>query len=370
MKTPERNSQDNSNAVDPYEAAEEARQALSGMIFAALKMRGRKFRAAPASLPLTIIAGFLGAGKTTLLNHLLVEPHGRRLAVLVNDFGSINIDADLVSSRTEDMISLTNGCACCAVAGDLTETLIDIAEREELPDAIVLEASGIADTQAIVQIALTNPAMRVEGALVVVDAETVFELAEDPHAGRLFRNQIAAADLCALSKLDLLDEAGRTAARDWLATQVPGKPVVEAFNGAVPAEVVLGIGATRHAPCSPPVSTDHAHDFDSFSFTVDEPLDGERLRALFDSLPTSLLRAKGVLNLTEEPARRTVYQRVGERWSYTPAAPWGDETPRSSIVFIGPAGWIDRSKLETGLDACRADINDARPTKTLPHKER
>jgi G3E family GTPase len=132
----------------------------------------------------------------------------------------------------------------------------------------------------------------------------------------------------------------------------------------------LGIGATRHAPSSPPVSMDHAHDFDSFSFTVDEPLDGERLQALFDSLPKSLLRAKGVLNLVEEPGRRTVYQRVGERRSYAPAEPWGDETSRSSIVFIGPAGWLDRSKLEAGLDACRADRNDARPPKTLQHKER
>ncbi|MBA3508391.1 MAG: GTP-binding protein, partial [Betaproteobacteria bacterium] len=122
-------------------------------------------RAAPGSLPLTVIGGFLGAGKTTLLNHLLGAPHGRRLAVLVNDFGPINIDAALIRSRSEDTISLANGCACCSVAGDLTRALIELAQRDEPPDAIVLEASGLADPHGIAQVALANPALRLDGVL-------------------------------------------------------------------------------------------------------------------------------------------------------------------------------------------------------------
>jgi len=327
-------------------------------------------RAREGSLPLTIIGGFLGSGKTTLLNRLLAEPHGRRLAVLVNDFGRINIDAGLVSSQTEDMISLTNGCACCAVAGDLTQTLINIAEREEPPDAIVLEASGIADMHAVVQIALTNPAIRMEGALVVVDAETVQTLANDPLTSRLFRNQISAADLIVLSKLDLLDELQHAEAREWLAAHYPEMRVIEAVNGDVPARVVLGIDTKRDVQAEAPSTTDHVHDFESVSFTVDETLDGDRLQEFIDALPESLLRAKGVLNLAEEPSRRTIYQRVGKRWSYTPAEPWGAEPPHSSLVFISPAGLLDQSTLEAGLDACRADRIDTRPTKTLQHEQR
>lgn len=346
---------ENSATADPYAAAEEARQALSGMIFAALKMRGRTLHAAKASLPLTLITGFLGAGKTTLLNRLLRQPQGRRLTVLVNDFGRINIDAELVSSQTKDLISLKNGCACCAVAGDLTQALIDLAEREERPDAIVLEASGIADTSGVIQIALTNPSIRLEGVLVVVDAETLFELAEDPHAGRLFRNQIAAADLIALSKLDLLDDAKRKAVKEWFANPFAAKPVVEVHNGDLPADVVLGIGASHEAEKELHESSEHhAHDFESVSFTMDEPLDGDRLHTFLDSLPNSLWRAKGVLHLKEETARRTIYQRVGKRWSYAPAEPWGDEKPHSSLVFIGPPGSLDQPALKAGLDGCVA----------------
>jgi len=332
---------------------EEAHQGITGMLFAAYKMHGRKLRAEKASLPLTIISGFLGSGKTTLLNHLLMEPRGRRLAVLVNDFGRINIDAALVSSQTKDMISLKNGCACCAVGSDLTQALIDIADRDEHPDAIVLEASGIADTLGIVQIALSNPAIRLEGVVAVVDAETLLELADDPHAGRVFRNQIAAADLIALSKLDLLDPSKHKEVKEWLTDQFAATPVVEVVNGNVPADVVLGIGASREAHRDLEKSKEgHVHDFESFSFTIDESLDGDRLQAFFDSLPNSLWRAKGVLHLEKEPTHRTIYQRVGKRWNYAPAEPWGDEKPHSSLVLIGPMGSLDQSTLKADLDRC------------------
>lgn len=341
------------NAAAMHSRALEARQGLSEMIFAALKMRGREQRAPDRSLPLTIIGGFLGSGKTTLLNHLLVSPHGRKLVVLVNDFGRINIDASLVASQTDDMIKLSNGCACCAVSAGLTNSLVEIADREEPPEAIVLEASGIADPNGIMQVALSNPAIRVDGNLVVVDAETLQDLAEDPLTGRLFHNQIAAADLVVLSKVDLLDESQRAEARQWLAANYPGKRVIEAVNGDVPPDLILGIDTRRDMQAGASAPTDHVHDFESVSFTIDEPLDGDRLHAFLAGLPEALLRAKGILNLAAEPARRTVYQRVGKRWSYSAAEPWGDERPHSSLVFIGPAGLLDESALEVGLDDCR-----------------
>jgi G3E family GTPase len=340
-------------AADMLAAALDARQSLMGLMFAARKMP-QDLRAADRSLPLTIIGGFLGAGKTTVLNQLLVKPHGRRLVVLVNDFGSINIDAALVSSRTEDVIGLTNGCACCNVSGDLTRALIDIAQQEEAPDAIVLEASGLAEPGGIAQIALMNPAIRVDGMVSLVDAVTLKERATDPQTRALFRNQLAAADLLVLSKIDLLDETEKKQARDWLAAEFPDKPVIGAVNGDVPEQAVLGIASTRDLRAESQASYDHEHQFDSLSFTVDEALDRERLHELFESLPKSLLRAKGVLNLAEEPERPTIYQRVGARWSYTTAEPWGKKPPHSSIVLIGPAKSLDQGAIQACLEACRA----------------
>ena len=368
---------DNGSAFDEDIAVvdrfNEAHQGIMGMLFAAYKMRGHDLRAAKASVPLTIIGGFLGSGKTTLLNHLLAEPHARRLVVLVNDFGSINIDAALVASQTEDMISLSNGCACCAVSADLTKSLIKIAEREELPDAIVLEASGIAEPYGIVTTALTNPAIRLDGSIVVVDAENLQTLADDPLTSRLFKNQIAAADLILLSKIDLVDENQRALSRDWLATHYPNKRVVEAVDGNVPAEIVLGIQSSYPPLLKNPQPTDHAHDFESVSVTIADPLDGDRLKTLFASLPKRFLRANGVLNLLEEPERRTVYQRVGTRWSYTTEEPWGDEEPLSSLVFVGPAGQLDQSTIERDLHACIAaggDVENQRRHEPMPMIER
>jgi len=345
-------------AADMLAAALDARQSLMGLMFAARKMP-QDLRAADRTLPLTIIGGFLGAGKTTVLNQLLVKPHGRRLVVLVHDFGNINIDAALVSSRTEDVIGLTNGCACCNVSGDLTRALIDIAQQDETPDAIVLEASGLAEPGGIAQIALMNPTIRVDGMVSLVDAVTMQEQAKDPLTKALFRNQLAAADLLVLSKVDLLDETKKKQARDWIAAEFPDKPVIEAVNGDVPEQAILGIASTREMRAESQVSYDHDHHFDSLSFTVDEALDRERLHKLFESLPESLLRAKGVLNLEEEPERQTIYQRVGAPWSYTTAEPWGKTSPHSSIVLIGPAKSLDQPAIQACLEACRTSEDRA-----------
>ena len=336
----------------------EAHQGIMSMLFAAYKMRGRKLRAPDGSLPLTIIGGFLGSGKTTLLNRLLIAPHGRRLVVLVNDFGRINIDASLVASHTDDMITLTNGCACCAVSADLTNSLIEIAEREDPPDAIVLEARGIADPYGIEHVARSNPSIRLDGSLVVLDAETMHELAGDPLTSRLFHNQISAADLIVLSKVDLLNGGQVAASREWLAEHYPDKRVIEAVFGDVPVEIVLGLDTRRKPGANTSEPKEHAHNFESVSFTFDEPIDGDRLHVVFDALPEELLRAKGVLNLAEEPKRRTIYQRVGKRWSYTAAEPWGKVRPHSSLVFIGPVGLLDAPTLEARFGACRANRRD------------
>lgn len=302
---------------------------------------------ARGALPLTVVSGFLGAGKTTLLNWLLNEPHGRRIAVLVNDFGRIEIDAALIRSWHEDTISLANGCACCSVAGDLVRTLNGLVARDEPPDAIVLEASGLADPRGIAQVALANPALRLDGVLTVVDAETLGALLADPASRDTISAQLSAADLLVLNKLDLLDEAARLAARAMLNEAAPRRPVIATVGAAVPVEVALGIDTRQRT--ERPAASGHADPFESWELTAAEPLDRARLRAMLGGLPGNVVRAKGLLSLADAPARLTVYQRVGPRWSLREE---GDGDGLSRLVLIGTAGAVDPLALRQAWEAC------------------
>ena len=314
-------------------AADDTFRMLAGLIEAA-RIVPETLRAAPRSLPLTVIGGFLGAGKTTLVNRLLAEPHGLRIAVLVNDFGRINVDAALVASRTADTIALTNGCACCSISGDLTRALVQVAQSESPPDAIVLEASGIADPRGLAHVALANPALRLDGLVTLVDAETVLTHAADPEYGALFRSQVAAADLVVLNKRDLVSAQQFDAARDWIAAHAPGRPMVAASHGDVPTAVLLGIGSDRALEARAPL---HAHHFAARSIESEVPLDEASLQALVDRGEGEVLRAKGIVWLASAPDRRTVYQRVGARQSFVPGEPWAGERPRSQVVVITKA---------------------------------
>ena len=258
-------------------SAVEAWQMLAGLLEAARVMPAA-LRAPDGSLPLTILSGFLGAGKTTLLNRLLLEPGGRRLAVLVNDFGRINIDADLVRSRTDDMISLTNGCVCCTVSSELTRTLIDLAQRADPPDALVLEASGLADPRGIAQVALSNPALRLDGVITLVDAAAFAEPASDEVVATITR-QYDAADVFVLTKTDESGAAQQAMVRDWLAGRYPATPVVTALHGELPASVVLGLHSTRDPRAAPPAPWTHSDAFESWSLHSPTGLDAARLRS-------------------------------------------------------------------------------------------
>lgn len=313
-------------------AADDTWRMLTGLIEATRLMPGT-LRAQPRSLPFTVIGGFLGAGKTTLLNRLLAEPHGLRLAVLVNDFGRINIDAALVKSRTADTIALTNGCACCSVSGDLTRALVELAQREDPPQAIVLEASGIADPRSLAQVALANPALRLDGLVTLVDAETVFVHAGDAQHGALFRSQVEAADLVVLNKRDLVSAQALDDARAWIAAQAPGRAIVEATHAQIPVGVLLGIDSARPLDV-PPGAPGHADHFRTRTIESDAPLDETALLSLVDAVEGEVLRAKGFVWLASAPERRSVFQRVGRRHSIEAGEPWAGATPRSQVVVI------------------------------------
>lgn len=313
---------------------------------------------------LTVIGGFLGAGKTTLLNGLLRDAGDRRLAVLVNDFGAINIDAELVRSREGQMVSLTNGCICCGVAGDFIGELALLRDRPDPPAHVVVEASGVADPGQIVVLG-DLPGYRKDAAVVVADAETVRARAAHETTGHLVRGQLRAADLLVLNKTDLVDAEQLAQTRVWLREIAgPSTAIVETSFGAVPIDVVLGVQAFDQ-PEREPHDHDHAgHDhgddhhhhpsFETWSWRGKEAIRGAGLVEALKELPDGIVRAKGLLHLREDPSSRYVLQVVGRRFSVTADRPWAADTPASQLVVIALPGSLDERWLSATVQRMTA----------------
>ena len=309
-------------------------------------------------IQLTVIGGFLGAGKTTLLNQLLRDAGDRRLAVLVNDFGAINIDAELVQSREGEMVSLKNGCICCGVAGDFIGELALLRDRPDPPAHVVVEASGVADPGQIVVLG-DLPGYRKDAAVVVADAETVRARAAHETTGSLARAQLRAADLLVLNKTDLVDTEQLAQTHAWLRDITgPSTAIVEATFGQVPIDVVLG-AQTFARPERGPRDHDHAgHEhadhhhpsFETWSWQGEAAIHGAGLVEAIKELPAGIVRVKGLLHLREDPASRYVLQVVGRRFSVLPDRPWRDDSPASQLVVIGLAGSVDERWLAARLE--------------------
>jgi G3E family GTPase len=277
-----------------------------------------------STIPLTVIGGFLGAGKTTLLNRLLAGTTGRRFAVLVNDFGALDIDGRLVTEHGGDTIALANGCICCTIGDSLVEMLVKMAEMPDRFDHIVVEASGVADPARIADLAVLEPRLMRDGVVVVVDAWDVRARAENQRVGDTVLRQIRAADLIVLNKVDIADDVPATQA--WLSTHTTA-PVLEARRARVPLDLLFGLerhGAGGGAP-------DDA--FRSWSYEWGEPVDRETLLAMLRDAK-DVLRAKGIVRFADTPQTRSIVHMVGRRIDVIEDGPWTETGSR--LVMLGP----------------------------------
>lgn len=197
-------------------------------------------------LPLTVIGGFLGSGKTSLLNHWLRNANGQRLAVLVNDFGSLNIDADLIQSNAGDTIELTNGCVCCQISDDLSLALIKILDSAELFSAVVVEASGVSDPWRIAQIGRADPGLLLDGVVVTVNADSFLAQMADPMLTDTLVRQLKAASLVVLNHCDLTMPDTVQQVREKIARIVDTTPMFEARHAEVPLPMLTGLSLPAH----------------------------------------------------------------------------------------------------------------------------
>jgi G3E family GTPase len=318
-------------------------------------------------IPITLICGFLGAGKTTLVNRILAGGHGLRIAVLVNDFGSINIDAELITNVNGETIGLANGCVCCTIRDDLVRAVADLVRRDPPPEHIVIETSGVSEPRAaamgLVMAAGLSGRILLDATVTVVDADALPLL--DAGARRLATDQVSAADLVLLNKMDAAPPERAQETRDWLAGVAPGTRVVPCRHCDVPWPVVLGSGAAGGASLRPAPTADAGHDhggtFSSTHWEHHEPLALEAVYGYLQALPLSVYRAKGFLYLAEVPERRVIVQVAGRRVQIAKGAAWGTEPPRSRLVFIGAAGGVDADALSAALVQCLRRHSPAPP---------
>ena len=336
-------------------------------------------------IPATVITGFLGAGKTTLIRHLLENANGARLALIINEFGDLGIDKELIKGcgiegcDDDDVVELANGCICCTVADDFLPTMEGLLDRPDPPDHIVIEASGLALPKPLVK-AFNWPEVRsrvtVDGVIAVIDAPAVAEgrfaddiaaveterradpaLDHDRPLAEVFEDQLMAADLVILNKSDLIDDGAFEGVRSDIAAAVPAAvKVVSATQGALDPRVALGLGAAaedhiENRPSHHDTIDDHDHDdFESFVVDLDTIADPARLQARIEAVARDfdVLRIKGFVAVDGKDMRHVV-QAVGPRVERYYDRPWNtNETRSSHLVVIGETG-LDRAAIETAL---------------------
>ncbi len=318
-------------------------------------------------VPVTILTGFLGAGKTTLLNRILREHHGRRIAVIENEFGEAGIDNDLLlQDRDEQIIEMNNGCLCCTVRGDLVRILGELKAKREKGEVsferVIIETTGMADPGPVAQTFFIDDQIGeyylLDSVITVVDAKHAPKQLDDFHEAQ---EQVGFADRILLSKTDLVSDEDADALKQRLVQINPRAPVKPVHFGQTPIEDILDIrGFNLNAVLElEPGFLEHDHhqhddEVQSFVFRAERPFDGVKLEEFLSSMiqvyGNELLRYKGVLALKDNP-HRVVFQGVHMLMGGDLGRPWGAEERRDSVmVFIGRG--LPKDVFMQGLEQC------------------
>ena len=341
----------------------------------------------PQKIPATVITGFLGAGKTTLVRHMLENAGGRRIALIINEFGDVGVDGEVLKGcgdevcKEDDIVELANGCICCTVADDFIPTMQKLIDRDDAPDHIVIETSGLALPQPLVK-AFNWPEIRsrvtVDGVVAVVDGPALAEgrFAHNEHAvdaqrqadpeldhesplHELFEDQLGCADMILLNKSDLLEDGAIEKLSNDLKPEIrAGARLVPTRHGRMDVAALLGMGSaaeddldTRKSHHELHGEDDHDHDdFETFIVELGEADDRDALLARIENIITDhdILRLKGFIALKDTPARLLI-QAVGPRVNSYFDRPWADdEARRSSLVVIGLKG-LDEAAISSAL---------------------
>ncbi len=303
-----------------------------------------------AQIPVSVVGGYLGAGKTTLVNHVLRSAQGMRIAVLVNDFGALPIDAGLIEARDGDLISIAGGCICCSFGSDLMGALASLAQRTPRPDQVLIETSGVALPGGVARSAALLDAFAPGRVVVLVDAETVRERAADRFVGDTITRQLDDADIVLINKTDLVGTGTLEELRDWLSAAAPQAAQVEATNAEVSADLLFGPSMQHGRPAGlfssgaiRPAGDADAR-YESASFAADLPLQVTNLARALAQCDGGVIRAKGVLEDLDGSLK--TLQVVGERWDVTPFS--GTDGP-TGLACIGVAGRLDRARIERAI---------------------
>ena len=269
------------------------------------------------NIPVSVIGGYLGSGKTTLINQLLRNADGRKLAVLVNEFGALPIDADLIEAQSDTMISISGGCVCCSYGNDLIQALLEISKLESAPDHILIESSGVALPGAIAASVSINGNFEIAGIITVVDSELILEQASNEYIGDTIERQLGDSDIVLLNKCDLVDEVHLAYLESWLVEKALYATAVRVTYASLPNSIVLQdyVRDTRKQNIS---FNSHTNIFESQVIEFSKECDANIVAQKLADPEFNLLRSKGFV---PTPSGLQAIQTVGRRWSVTDAPP-------------------------------------------------